>query len=229
MERDIQERVEAVRERMALACRRSGRAPEAVRLVGVVKGQTPDRIRMLVEAGVHDLGENRVQEGELHMAALQGLPVHWHFIGQIQKNKINRILGQYGLIHSVDSLRTLEHLDKRVEGVRELMLEINVGGEESKSGMSPEALLRAMDLIEGLHHVRVVGLMCIPPPAQDDPEESRPFFARMRALAEEIGARGGKTCIRELSMGMSDDFEVAIEEGATLIRLGTVLMGGRRL
>jgi len=154
--------------------------------------------------------------------------IEWHFIGNLQKNKINRILNTFRLIESVDGVKTLEHIHKRVDKPAEVFIEINIGEEKSKSGFTIEGLKKAIPYIASLNKTIVAGLMTVPPYFEDT-EKSRPYFARLRELGEEIN-RAGVANIRvaHLSMGMSHDYEVAVEEGATLLRIGTALFGRRK-
>jgi PLP dependent protein len=206
-----------VRERIAAACARVGRDPTGVTLVAVTKGRSPDELRALVDAGQHALAENRVQAWRDASAVLEGREVAWHLIGHLQRNKV-RFCRPFELIHSLDSLRLAEALD--AEGARhehrfDVLVQVNVSGEESKYGVDPAALPALLEQLARLPFVRVRGLMTMAP-YDDDPERARPHFRALREL-------GGRFALHELSMGMSGDFEVAIEEGATLVRIGSAL------
>ncbi|MEW6031636.1 MAG: YggS family pyridoxal phosphate-dependent enzyme [Bacillota bacterium] len=226
---DIDVNLERVRERIARAARRAGRAPEDVRLVAVTKGVPVDRVRRAIELGVSDLGENRVQEGAAKRAALAGdvTAVSWHLIGHLQTNKAGRAAETFDLIHSVDGLRVAEALSRRVSGSLPVLLQVNVSGEASKFGVGPEEageLLRAVSRLPGLV---VRGLMTMAP-LVDDPEETRPIFRRLARLARELGGlRLPGVSLDLLSMGMTQDFEVAISEGANLVRIGSAIFGPR--
>jgi PLP dependent protein len=225
------ERLAHVRARIDAACRRAGRDPAAVTLVAVSKTFPVAAIREAVAAGVTVFGESRIQEALPKMEALADVPgLAWHLVGHLQSNKAVKAVGTFALIHSVDTLALAERLDRLAAErgvVQDVLIEVNVAGEATKHGVAPgetEALVAAA---AALSHLRVRGLMGMAPYA-DDPEAARPHFRRLAALLREIAqnAPGGVT-MDTLSMGMSDDFEVAIEEGATLVRIGTRLFGGR--
>jgi PLP dependent protein len=214
----IRANLESVRRRMAAAAERSGRALESVRLVAVTKTVGLDEIRALHELGVRDFGENRVPEALRRIEALQGLGIRWHMIGHLQTNKANKAVGAFDLIHSLDSLRlarALEAAAARSEASVSALIEVNVSGEESKGGFAPGELGSALDEISRMKYLHADGLMTMAPIVAD-PEQTRPVFAELRALRDRFA-------LRLLSMGMTQDFEVAIEEGANLVRIGTAL------
>lgn len=221
----------AVRARIAEAARRVGRDPGGIRLVAVSKGVPIGPMKAALEAGVRIFGESRLQEAVEKMAALgphEG--VEWHFIGQLQRRKVKAIVGNFTLIHSVDSLELAEEIDRRAETAglaQRVLIEINLGGEVSKAGLAPGDAAGAIRDMDRLPHLLIQGLMTIPPPASD-PERTRPYFRELRQLAESIGRMGlTRTRMDELSMGMSNDFEIAVEEGATFVRVGTAIFGAR--
>ncbi len=225
----LRQRVESVQERIRAAVRRAGRDPAQIELIAVSKTHPVEFVRLVAAQGVRSFGENRVQEaaGKVPEAA----ELHWHFIGRLQRNKARKAVALFELIHSVDSLRLAETLDRlgceREEPVRGL-IEVKLGGESSKGGVEPAALLPLLERLAGFEGLRIEGLMTIPPPA-NAPEAQRPAFRRLAELAREVKAsRIEGVAMRHLSMGMSSDFEVAIEEGATLVRIGTALFGPRR-
>jgi len=234
-------RVAAVRRRIAAACERAGRRVEEVTLVAAAKGQPVERLCAGVAAGVEALGENRVQEAEAHRAALAAAPpaglhpagLHpaWHLIGPLQSNKAKAAAELFDLVHSVDRVKIARALDRELaaRGRRiEALVEVNLGGEASKHGFAPEGLGDTLRPLADLEHLRIAGVMVIPPPG-DAPEASRPWFRRAREIRDELAERPEWAGWRGLlSMGMSDDFEVAVEEGATHVRVGTALFGGRR-
>lgn len=235
-------RVAAVRRRIAAGCERAGRRVEEVTLVAAAKGQPAERLLAAVAAGVEALGENRVQEAEAHRAALAaGLPAAdprptgtlpaWHLIGPLQSNKARVAAELFDLVHSVDRVKIARALDRELaaRGRRvEALVEVNLGGEASKHGFAPEGLGDALRPLAVLEHLRIAGVMVIPPPGEA-PEDSRPWFRRAREIRDELAERPEWAGWRGLlSMGMSDDFEVAVEEGATHVRVGTALFGGRR-
>ena len=210
-----------VRERIAAAAGRAGRRPEDVLLIGVSKTVPAERVRLGIEAGLAALGENRVQEAKDKIRSL-GRPVPWHLIGHLQTNKVKDALELFDLIHSLDRLELARELERRAADpgrVVETLLEVNVAGEASKGGFAPDDVGPALEAIGGLTHVRVRGLMAIPP-IVEHAEDARGWFQALRRLAERHG-------LKELSMGMSADFEVAIEEGATMVRVGTAIFGPR--
>ena len=226
----IAENLAVIRKRIREACLRSGRTPEDVRLVGVTKTVPVERIREGVEAGITILGENYVQEARRKAEALADLDVSRHFIGHLQSNKAKQVLECCDLIETVDReslARSLGLLAERRGKEIPVLIQVNVGDEESKSGVAPEglhALFKAVSAIDGLD---IRGLMTLPP-YLEDPEMVRPFFRRLRLLLDEIRNCGPHPeRLVELSMGMSHDFEAAIEEGATLVRIGTALFGSR--
>lgn len=217
----IAERVEAVRRRIAEACRRSGRSPGEVTLVAVCKGFPAAAVRQAVAAGVRHLGENRVQEATAKRPQLADLPgdVTWHMVGHLQTNKVRKALELFDIIQSVDSLPLAEAISRRAQRMVPVFLEVNVAQEPTKYGFPPRELPRAAEAVARLPNLEVRGLMTVAP-LVDDPEEVRPVFRRLRELARSLG-------LRELSMGMTDDFEVAVEEGATVVRIGRAIFGER--
>lgn len=223
----IASRLVGLRERMANAAVKAGRDPAEVDLVAVSKTHSAEAVGEAMEAGQRVFGENRVQE---FLAKIPLVPAsaEWHFIGHLQKNKIRKVLPLAALIHGVDSLELAQAIDRVAGelGVRpRILLEVNVAGEDSKFGFAPDAVTSQIALILALPHLQVEGLMTVPPPTAD-PESVRPYFVRLRELRDALAAKSA-TPLPVLSMGMSGDFEVAIEEGATLVRVGTALFGGR--
>ena len=217
---DVSANLERVRRRIADAAERAGRRADDVLLIGVSKTVDVDRIRLAVEAGVPALGENRVQEAKGKVAAL-GHPVPWHLIGHLQTNKAKDAVQLFDVIHSLDRLELATECDRRARAagkVVDVLVEVNVGGEEAKSGVAPDAVADLLDQVAKLPNLRVRGLMTIPPIGE--PEATRGWFRTLRKLGERHG-------LPELSMGMSADFEAAIEEGATMVRVGTAIFGAR--
>ena len=223
---DMSARLELTRRRIASAAERAGRGPDEVTLVAVSKTFPLDVVKSVVELGVSDLGENRAQELKQKVAALGPGPT-WHFVGHLQTNKVKQVAGAAALIHSVDRFGLAEALDRRCSALgitQEVLLEVNVSGERTKSGIEPATLRRLAEEIVPLDAVRVTGLMTMAPLASD-PEESRPFFSELRELREVLTEIVPEATA--LSMGMTRDFEVAIEEGATLVRVGEAIFGPR--
>ena len=224
----IPENLERIRENIAAACQRAKRDPRQVRLLAVCKGQGPEKIRQALDLGVRLLGENKLQEAEAHMRHFPEKGIEWHFIGNLQKNKINRILNTFRLIQSVDGVKALEHIHKRVDEPVDVFIEINIGEEKNKSGFTAEGLKKAIPYIATLGKVSITGLMAVPPYFEDT-EKSRPHFVRLRELRDDINRMAvANMKIAHLSMGMSHDYETAVEEGATLVRIGTALFGRRK-
>ena len=214
--------------RIAAACTRSGRNPGDVRLVAVSKTMAAERVRELIQAGHLLFGENRVQEALEKIDAVEPGP-EWHFIGHLQKNKIRHAIGKFALIHSVDSQEMALVLDRRcrAEGmVQPVLLQVNQAAETTKHGIRPEDLPALAAEVEGCAGLDLQGLMSIPPP-EKNPEDSRRWFAGLRTLRDRLGPELGRE-LPELSMGMSDSYPLAVEEGATLVRVGTALFGSRQ-
>jgi pyridoxal phosphate enzyme (YggS family) len=219
--RTIADNVAAVRARIATAADRSGRDATAVRLIAVTKTFPAAVCLAALEAGVLDLGENRVQEGVSKAAVLaeQGAPAVWHLIGHLQSNKVKPALETFALVHSVHSVELAAAISRRAVAPVSVLLQANVAGEASKFGFDLAALPSAHEQIAGMPHVEVRGLMTIAPQTAD-PETVRPVFRQLRELAETLA-------LPELSMGMSGDYEVAVEEGSTMVRVGSALFGPR--
>ncbi len=223
----IKENYNKIMENIEKACQRVGRDPSEVQILGVAKDQPADRIKDAYDCGIRMIGENKTQEAEAHQAESTSLDISWHFIGKLQKNKINRILKGFDFIQSVDGVKSLEHIHKRVSDIIEVFIEINIGEEKNKSGFTVDGLMKALNYISMLDRVKITGLMSVPP-LRDDPEDVRSYFTKLRDLKGELNGMELKNFdISHLSMGMSGDYEIAIEEGATIVRLGTALFGRR--
>lgn len=223
----IRENLELIRQNIEKACQRVKKDPRQVQILAVCKDQSAKKIKQVYDLGIRLLGENKTQEAEIHMQQLVGADITWHFIGKLQKNKINKLLNIFHLIESVDGVKSLEHIHKRVDEPIELFIEINIGEEKNKSGFTIEGLKKALPYISNLNKVIVSGLMAIPP-YFEDPEKVRPYFSQLRELKNTINQMATANLkISHLSMGMSHDYEVAVEEGATIIRIGTALFGRR--
>ena len=226
----ITEHIAAVRREMAEAARESGRSERDIILVGASKMNDAAACREAIAAGIDALGENRVQEMTAKLAenAYESRPLH--FIGHLQRNKVKNVVGKVAMIESVGSLELLSAIDKQAEKlgiVQDILLEVNIGGEESKSGVSPEQLWPLLDAAATEEHIRVKGLMAIPP-VNDDDAQNRRYLAQVYKLFVQAGERGYQNVKMEtLSMGMSGDYENAIREGATLVRIGTAIYGER--
>ncbi len=225
----ISERLAVIRERIEQACNRCGRDPAQVRLVAVSKKKPAAAIEQAWQAGQRLFGESYVQE-LTEKAPRVTAPVEWHFIGGLQSNKVKYLRGRVSLIHSVDRLSLAREISRQWQkdgGVADILLQVNLAREASKRGATEDEVLELAPRIAELPGVRIRGLMTLPP-YEENPEEVRPYFRRLRQLAEQMASLGlPGAAMRELSMGMSHDFEVAIEEGATLIRVGTAIFGAR--
>jgi PLP dependent protein len=228
----IARRVAAVREQIARAAARAGRPPEDITLVAVSKTQAADAVREAFAAGLRHFGENKVQEAEGKIAALEdlrGAGLVWHMIGHVQSNKGRRAAELFDAVDSVDDVTLAKRLERGAEEARRqlpVLIQVDLGKEATKFGLDEAHLFPTLEQLRGYKAVHVEGLMVLPPLA-DDPQEARPYFRRLRELLEEARGRGlvrGRT----LSMGMSHDFEVAIQEGATQVRVGTAIFGERK-
>jgi pyridoxal phosphate enzyme (YggS family) len=224
---DLRAALEAVRARIRTACERAGRDPAKVRLVAVSKTVTAERVRALVDCGHGLLGENRVQEA-MSKAEAVGAGATWHLVGHLQRNKARHAVGLFELIHGVDDERLARELDRRAgaAGLRQqVLVQVNLAGEQTKAGVDPEALPALLETVAAMPNLDLRGLMTIPP-FPERPEDSRHWFVGLRELRERVIDRLGRP-LPDLSMGMTDDFEVAIEEGATLVRVGRAIFGER--
>ncbi len=213
IERNIQE----IKKRITNAAKRVGRSPDEITIVAVTKGVEPRDIRIAVGAGVRHIGENRVQEAQRKTACLSTLEPRptWHMVGRLQTNKVKTAVEIFDIIHSVDSARLAESVSKRAQNVYPVLLQVNISGEETKAGFSMTDLPKAVEEVARLPNLKVKELMTIAPFVKN-PEEVRPIFRRLRQLRDSLG-------LEHLSMGMSDDFEIAVEEGATLVRIGRAI------
>jgi pyridoxal phosphate enzyme (YggS family) len=225
---DLEQNIASVQTKIRSACERAGRDPATVTLVAVTKGQPPERITEASKLGLTLFGENKVQEAK---AKISMCPAHlqWHMIGHLQTNKCRDAVHWFRMVQSVDSLRVAEELNKRAAELARtlpILLEVNVAGETTKFGYSPASVLADLDQLNRLPRLELHGLMAIPP-WTPDPERARPMFRKLRELKLDCEQRLGAP-LPHLSMGMTGDFEVAIEEGATMVRIGTALFGPRK-
>jgi PLP dependent protein len=226
----IRDNLLRVRERIATAARKAGRRSEEITLIGVSKTQPADAIRAAYEAGLRHFGENRVQEWEGKRAALGDLQARWHLVGHLQSNKAARAAGLFHCVDSVDDFVLAQRLERARDGQNDdrklrVLLEVRVEEEESKTGVKFEEAAKLAERVMALPRLEFAGLMCIPP-YLEDAEQVRPYFRRLRELRDSLARTIGRE-LPVLSMGMSHDFEVAIEEGATEVRVGTAIFGGR--
>ncbi len=226
----IASNVAAVRERIAAAAERAGRPGDSVRLVAVSKTFPVDDVRAACEAGQRDFGENKVQEALQKIGATAELPIRWHLIGHLQSNKARKAGPAFAAIHSIDSIDLLRRVDAAAldAGVApEVLIQVDLAGEATKHGAPADEALAIAESARECRAARLVGLMLLPP-WSEDPEATRPYFRRLRELRDRLVAQGiAPSALRELSMGMSHDYEVAIEEGATIVRVGTAIFGQR--
>jgi PLP dependent protein len=227
---EIAANLAAVRQRLARALERAGRFPSSARLVAISKTRPAEDVRAAFEAGQTEFGENRVQEALEKISSTADIPITWHLVGHLQSNKARRAAGAFACIHSIDGVDLLGRVDAAAqEGGRqpELLVQVDLAREPTKHGAPVEEAAAVFEAAAGCRAARVTGLMVLPP-FTPDPEDARPYFRRLRELRDELGARGvPPAMLRELSMGMSHDFEVAVEEGATLVRVGTAIFGER--
>ncbi len=228
---DLRTKISQIRETIEEAARRGGRDPKLVRLVAATKTVPPDRMLEAYEAQVHIFGENRLQEAQQKREVIGSRPnLSWHFIGRIQRRKIKAIVGHFELIHSVENWEQAGEIDRRAKmaGVQQaVLLEVNIGSESNKGGFSKTDLMKTLPALNVLNNLSVRGLMAVPP-FEKNAEAARPYFRELRNLADII-RQFSFTRIRmdDLSMGMSQDYQIAVEEGATLVRIGTAIFGER--
>ena len=224
-------RLAGIRNRITAAAKRCGRPADEIKLIAISKTHPASVIKRVIEFGALDIGENRVQEAEEKIVEVGRDAARWHLVGHLQANKARRAVNFFDVIHSLDSLDLAQRLDRLcVEEGREklgVLIQVDLGHEETKSGIDESELTHLVDGLGPLSRLELTGLMTLPP-FFDDPEQSRPFFRRLRELRDELAARGAFASGKgELSMGMTNDFEVAIEEGATMVRVGTAIFGER--
>lgn len=225
----LRARLADVRARIARAAGRTGRDPASIRLVAVSKTFPAEYVRAAADAGQIDFGENKVQEALLKMDRLSDPALRWHLVGHLQSNKAKKA-GRFDVVHSIDGASLVEKLDEAAQAAGhrvDLLVQVDLAGETTKHGAREDELAAIFDAAPSLRSTRFVGLMILPP-AVDDPAGARPYFRALRDVRERLLARGvDPSMLQELSMGMSHDFEVAVEEGATLVRVGTAIFGGR--
>jgi len=228
---DFKNTLPAVRQRIVAAAKQAGRQPADVRLVAVSKTVTADRLREAIRSGVTRVGENYIQEAREKFSALGDLPVEWHFIGHLQRNKAKYAVRIFDLIHSVDSIRLADEINYqagRINKIQSILVQINLAGESSKSGISPATAEQLIRHIGTCPHLSLQGLMTLPP-FFNAPVKVRPYFEQLHQLKDQFGKMAIENVrMDELSMGMTGDFEVAVAEGATLVRIGTAIFGARK-
>jgi PLP dependent protein len=227
---DISSRLSSIKERIAIAARSVGRDPASVRLIAVSKTFPIEAVRLAYDAGQREFGENRVQEGLQKIERSADLTIRWHLLGHLQTNKARKAAAAFAMIQSVDSVELIQKLDRGAEEggyAPELLIQVDLAGEATKFGAPPSEVPRLFEAATACRAARMVGLMTLPP-IPDKPEDGRRWFRRLRELRDGWAASGvPDAMLRELSMGMSGDFEVAIQEGATMVRVGTAIFGTR--
>ena len=226
----MKNRIQKIEQQIREAAIKAGRSPEEIRLVAVSKIKPAEMVKEAIEAGQRIFGENYIQEAVAKVEEIGNEGIEWHFIGHLQSKKAKYAAGVFTLIHSVDSLKLAKEIDKHAAKkgtVQEILIQVNTSGEESKSGATDASVIELVREVATLEHVAVKGLMTMPA-FFDDPEGARPYFRQLRLIKERIDSLAIPGVeMKELSMGMSGDFEVAIEEGATLVRVGTAIFGAR--
>lgn len=231
LQEDLHLRLNAVRKRIETAAQRSHRATGDITLIAISKTHPPGTLRAAISCGISDLGENRVQEAEAKILELGRESVRWHLVGHLQENKARRAISLFDIIHSLDSVSLANRLDRLCDSEGrdslQVLVQVNLGGEESKTGADPGELTSLLDAVAQCERLSLIGLMTLPP-YFENPEDGRHFFSALRELRNQFQREGrfGESA-GELSMGMSHDFEIAIEEGATMIRVGTAIFGER--
>lgn len=224
----IKDNIFKIKERIAQACSKVKRDPQEITVVAVAKGRTIDEIKEASDAGTRDIGENKVQEALLKYPHLTQQSIRWHMVGHLQTNKVKDALKMFDLMHSVDSLHLAQEINKqaaKINKIQDILVEVNASGEAAKFGLRPEETIGIVQEISEFKNINIRGLMTIAP-LVDNPEESRPYFRKLRDLRDRINELNRQNRLNELnilSMGMSDDFEVAIKEGATMVRLGRAI------
>lgn len=227
----VAERFAKVKARVAAAAEECGRNPEEVTLIAISKTHPASVVKELIDLGATDLGENRVQEAETKIPEVGRTTARWHLVGHLQANKARRALNLFDVIHSLDSIELARRLDRLCVEVRReslpLLIQVDLGHEETKTGVDENELKQLVEVVQQLERLELIGLMTLPP-FFEDPKQARPYFRRLRELRDELAGKGafGERS-GELSMGMTHDFAVAIEEGATMVRIGTAIFGER--
>lgn len=226
----IEKNFEKIKQSVAAKANECGRNPDEIRIIAVSKTQPVQAVKNAVKAGVNILGENYIQEAVQKIEALESRPVSWHFIGHLQSNKAKYAVPAFNMIHTVDRVKLAKEIEKqaeKIDKIQDILIQVNIGEESTKSGTDRENVLSMAKEIGQMKHLSLKGLMCMPP-FFDDPEKARPYFRELVELKERIN-KGGipGVFLTELSMGMSGDYEVAIEEGATMVRIGTSIFGKR--
>lgn len=226
----LRARLNGVRDRIARAAGRAGRDPASVRLVAVSKTFAPEHVLAAADAGQIDFGENKVQEALQKIDQTAGRPLRWHLIGHLQSNKAKKAAERFDVIHTVDDAALLQKLETAAGAAGrtvDVLIQVDLAGEPTKHGAPPDVLQTILETAQRCRSARLRGFMLLPP-AVEDPEQARPYFAKLRRIRDDLAGRGVEpSMLSELSMGMSHDFEIAVEEGATMVRVGTAIFGER--
>ncbi len=226
----MKDKIENIEKRLIDTAKQCGRDRDSVKLIAVSKKMSEERVRVAIESGAKILGENYIQEAREKIEALKEYDVSWHFIGHLQSNKAKYAVKIFDMIHTVDSVKLAKEIDKqakKIDKIQEILIQINISEEDSKSGVSADNTIQIIKEISRFDNIRIKGLMGMPP-YYDNPEMAKPYFTRMKEIKEMIEAEKIKGVLMdELSMGMTGDFEVAIQEGSTLVRIGTAIFGAR--
>lgn len=226
----VRARLVDVRERIARAAARAGRDPSQIRLIAISKTFAADAVRVVAADGQIDFGENKLQEAQQKRLELADLPIRWHLVGHLQSNKARKAAAEFDVIHSIDSVQLLHRVDEAAAAANrrlDLLIQADLAREPTKHGAREEELLPIFEAARRASAVKVVGLMLLPP-AVDDPESARPWFRRLRTLRDSLKSQSiSADMLKEMSMGMSHDYEIAVEEGATFVRVGTAIFGRR--
>jgi len=224
----IKENYAKILENIQKACEKADKKPEEIEILGASKKQNPEKIRIAFDLGIKIFGENYVQEAEKKISELKDLPIEWHFIGRLQTNKVKKALDLFFLIQTLDRIKLAQEIQKQAEKknlIVPVLVEVNIGRELTKGGVDPDKIEEFIEEVKKFDRIKIAGLMCLPP-YEEDPERVRPYFVKMRRLFEKIKPYMDSE-FKELSMGTSNDYCIAIEEGATIVRIGEALFGKR--
>ena len=224
----IKENYFKILENIQKSCEKADKKPEEIKILGASKKQSPEKIRIAFELGIKLIGENYIQEAEKKINELGKLPIEWHFIGRLQTNKVKKALNLFSLIQTLDRIKLAQEIQKQAEKknlIVPVLIEVNIGRESTKGGVDPEKVEEFIEKVKNFNRIKIVGLMCLPP-YEENPERVRPYFIKMRELFERLKPYMNSD-FKELSMGTSNDYCIAIEEGATMVRIGEALFGKR--
>ena len=224
----IKENYFEILENIQKSCKKADKKPEEIKILGASKKQSPEKIKIAFELGIKLIGENYVQEAEKKINELEKLPIEWHFIGRLQTNKVKKALNLFSLIQTLDRIKLAQEIQKQAEKknlIVPVLIEVNIGKESTKGGVDPEKVEEFIEKVKNFNRIKIIGLMCLPP-YEENPEKVRPYFIKMRELFERLKPYMNSD-FKELSMGTSNDYFIAIEEGTTMVRIGEALFGKR--